>query len=380
MAARYDVVIAGGGFAGLACAEAARREGMRVAIIDRKTAPGTRVHTTGILVKEAAQLWPVPHNLTRRIERVRLYGPNLRSFDLAAPGYHFLATDTPGLLRWHASEAARAGIDLFWNTPFETATRSDGGVALEPAGLIARYLVGADGPRSAVAARFALGRNNAFLIGAEIELVGVRGVADALHVFLDRALAPGYIAWVVPGLKGITQVGLACRPPAKPDLSAFVAKLRGLLDFADARIVGRRAGPIPVGGRVTPFAADRVLLTGDAAGLVSPLTAGGIHTAVLHGSQAGRAVGRYLNGSGPDPRLRLEPLYPRFFWKRRLRYLADRGLPDWTVNLGLALPPVRRLAKLVFFHTRGLKSAAAWRDIFGIESERRISAENGGSR
>jgi digeranylgeranylglycerophospholipid reductase len=380
MAARYDVVVAGAGFAGLACAEAARREGMRVAVIDRKAAPGTRVHTTGILVKEAAQLWPVPQALTRKVERVRLYGPNLRGFDLASPGYHFLATDTPALLRWHAGQAARAGIDFFWQTPFEHATRSADAIALEPAGLTARYLVGADGPRSAVAAQFGLGRNEEFLIGAEVELAGVRGVADALHVFLSRELAPGYIAWVVPGLKGMTQVGLACRPPAKPDLSAFVARIRGLFDFTGARVVGRRAGPIPVGGRVAPFAAERVLLTGDAAGLVSPLTAGGIHTAVLHGSQAGRAVGRYLGGAGPDPRLRLEPLYPRFFWKRRLRYLVDRGAPDWAVNLGLALPPVRRLAKLVFFHTRGLKSAAAWRDVFGVELERRVSAENGGCR
>ena len=44
----------GAGFAGLACARAAARRGLRVIVIDRKREPGVQMHTTGLVVKEAA--------------------------------------------------------------------------------------------------------------------------------------------------------------------------------------------------------------------------------------------------------------------------------------------------------------------------------------
>ena len=55
------------------------------------------MHTTGLLVKEAAQEWEVPGWLTRKIHGVRLYSPALESVDLESPGYYFLATDTAGI-------------------------------------------------------------------------------------------------------------------------------------------------------------------------------------------------------------------------------------------------------------------------------------------
>ena len=52
-----DLIIVGAGFAGLACAQSAVRRGLRTWVLERKPAVGTRVHTTGLLVKEAAEDW-----------------------------------------------------------------------------------------------------------------------------------------------------------------------------------------------------------------------------------------------------------------------------------------------------------------------------------
>ncbi|HDS1136557.1 TPA: FAD-dependent oxidoreductase, partial [Stenotrophomonas maltophilia] len=103
----HDVVIAGASFAGAACALAAAQYGLRVCVLERKADPGERLHTTGIVVKEAMeQTWlgRMPGHLLQRVANVRLYAPNLRSVVLAAPGYYFLTTDTPNLMRWLASE------------------------------------------------------------------------------------------------------------------------------------------------------------------------------------------------------------------------------------------------------------------------------------
>ena len=50
MIQRYDLIIAGGSFAGLACARTAALRGLKVAVIDAKPEPGARVRTTGIMV------------------------------------------------------------------------------------------------------------------------------------------------------------------------------------------------------------------------------------------------------------------------------------------------------------------------------------------
>jgi geranylgeranyl reductase family protein len=362
---RYDIVIIGAGFAGLVCARVAAERGLRVAVVERKPAPGVQLHTTGIVVKEAVEELQIPEQFTRKVSGVRVYTPNLKQFDLDSPGYYFLATDTGGALRWMAEEAERAGAELIFGQAFEGARREDGGIALDVPAVRARYLVGADGARSAVARCFGLGVNRRKLVGVESEYTGIGGVdPDRLHCFLDTKLSPGYIGWAVPGV-GVTQIGLAGRLGEKPAADGLAEKLDDLFDFSQARLVERRAGPIPVGGMVHPFHAENVLLVGDSAGLVSPLTAGGIYPAFRYGRRAGEAISDYLQDGGPDPGLLLAREYPRYRWKALLRRIFDRDAPNWLYDSAFGLAPARALAQLVYFHSKGLKTHAAWRDLFG---------------
>lgn len=359
----FDVVIVGAGFAGLACARSVALRGMRVLVVERASAAGRVIRTTGLLVKEAAERWEVPARLTRRVRGVRIYSPSLRQLDLEAPGYYFLATDAPALMQWLAQEARRAGATLRYGQRFDGARRSEGWIELDSLGTRARYLVGADGPSSAVADAFGLGRNRAFLAGVETEYRGVGGVdPDRLHCFVDSHLARGYIGWVVPGFDGMTQVGLAARRPDKLDLKAFVHKIGGLFDFGAAQALARRGGLIPVGGRVSPFAAERVLLVGDAAGLVSPLTAGGIHTALESGWSAAHAIADFLQNQGRDPAEVTAKAYPRFVWKRALRRLADLPPPNSLYNAVLGTALARLMASAVCFHRRSVSTAQEQED------------------
>lgn len=373
MASHYDLAIAGGSFAGLVCARSAALRGLRTLVLERQPAPGARVRTTGILVKEVAERWEVPSRLVRRIRGVRLYGPSLAHIDLSSPGYYFLATDTARLMTWFAREAGQAGAELRFGRPYAGAQRQADGFELLGLNARARFLVGADGPRSAVARDFGLGRNSQFLTGIEGEYVGIRGLdPDVLHCFIDRRIAPGYIAWAFIGVHGIAQIGLACRAPVKPDLRGLMAKLGRLFDFQDARLIGRRAGVIPVGGRVQKWFGDRLLLVGDAAGIVSPLTAGGIHTALESGWRAAHAIADHLADGAPHPAQMLGDAYPRFLWKGALRRLLDAAPPDWLADALIATPPLRAAAQAVYFHHRGLMSARAWSDLWRAETRRRV--------
>jgi geranylgeranyl reductase family protein len=361
---RYDLVIIGAGFAGLVCARVAAERGLKVAVVDKKPEPGVQLHTTGIVVKEAAEELRIPGRLIRAVRGVRLYAPGLRQMDLDSPGYYFLATDTAGVLRWLADEAERAGAALMFGTAFERAYHEDDGLVLDNPAMRARYLVGADGARSAVARCFALGVNSRMLVGVESEYVGIEGVdPDRLHCFLDTKLSPGYIGWAVPGV-GVTQIGLAGRLGERPSADGLAEKLHSVFDFSRARLVERRSGPIPVGGAVHPLHAKNVLLVGDAAGLVSPLTAGGIYPAFRYGRRAGQVIADHLLDGGPDPGPVLAREYPRYRWKALLRRALDHDPPNWFYNWTLGVPPMRAFAQLVYFHSKGLKSRAGWRAMF----------------
>src|SRR3546814_8873419 len=93
---------------------------------------------------------------------------------------------------------------------FTDAHRVRGGWQVEGLGRT-HWLVGADGAKSRVAARTGLGRVRDFLYGIEHAYVGARlDEPDALHCFLGRNLAPGYIGWAAQGPPGLP-AGLAFR-------------------------------------------------------------------------------------------------------------------------------------------------------------------------
>jgi flavin-dependent dehydrogenase len=368
-ASAFDVVVVGASFAGAACAIAAAQRGLRVCVLERKRDPGDKLRTTGIIVKEAAEqtlLNRLPADMSRRIEQVRLYAPSLRQVALAAPGYYFLSTDTPAVMRWLAGQLRAHGVDLRLGSAFTDAQRSSDGWQVQGVGH-ARYLVGADGARSRVARRCGLGEVRQFLYGIEYEFPGARlANPDALHCFISKRYAPGYIGWLAQNPTGV-QAGLALRhDPANarvPDIDGFLLRV-GMAGGLPRHLKPghTRAGLIPCSGPVFDMARDRAILTGDAAGIVSPVTAGGIHSAWEHGWAVGRAIASHLrDGDGaPDraatrgttPEQVAIDAAPRFRAKRALRWAYDRLQFDWPFDLLLHSPPLRWAAGQVYFHKR----------------------------
>jgi flavin-dependent dehydrogenase len=169
---------------------------------------------------------------------------------------------------------------------------------------------------------------------------------------LDSKLAPGYLAWVAPGPK-VTQVGLAVGPGRRPQLDRFLERTEPIFHFGEGRVVERRAGRIPCGGLVKPWATDGVMLVGDAAGMVSPATGGGIRLAFQFGRRAAHAIADHLLHLGPQPETVLARELPRFGVKQAMRAALDAAMPNALLNAAIATAPMRWLAQHVYFHKRG---------------------------
>ncbi|MEP7101869.1 MAG: NAD(P)/FAD-dependent oxidoreductase [Burkholderiales bacterium] len=282
---KVDLLVVGASFAGLACARAAARTGLSVLVLEKKRSAGAKLHTTGIIVKDAVDTVPwladVPTELVRRIEGVRLYAPNMRHVDLHAPGYYFLATDAPALLDWMVDSVRACQAMVRLDTLFDGA-RWAGSHWIVPLGdgtrVQAAYIVGADGPHSQVAKALGLSRNRHFLYGVEHEYRQAQLAPGLLHCFVDRQLAPGYIGWAFEGV-GVSQIGLARRvrkpPAAALRLDPLLEKIAPFVRTDGTPPLAVRAGMIPCGGVLPIVARERALLVGDAAGMVSPVTAGG---------------------------------------------------------------------------------------------------------
>jgi flavin-dependent dehydrogenase len=188
---QFDLTIIGASFAGLAAARTAASRGLSTVVIEAKPEVGARVTTSGILVREAIDEIDIPHHLTRRVPGVRLYSPSLKSVDLFSPGYAFFTTRTPDLLRWMAHEARNAGARVLTATRFEGASRDGGLIRLNGIDIATRYLVGADGMGSRVAATFGLSTNRTYLSGVEVDLEPGDAVDPRfLHCFVDSRLTP----------------------------------------------------------------------------------------------------------------------------------------------------------------------------------------------
>ncbi len=360
----YDLVVVGGGFSGLSCAQAASERGLKTLVLEQKASAGVRPNAAGILIKEVADIWNIPRQFTRTLNGIRLYAPTLEYMDLSSPDPNFLATDTTALLNWMAQNAESAGVSIRYQAPFQHANRIGANIHIDQHKMSTRFMVGCDGAESRVARNFRLDTNEHFLFGIEAIYKGVENIKDDLvHVFLDSALAPGYMAWLIPGI-GVTQIGLAVRTPNLPEIDNFIAKISNLFDFKQAELLESRTGLIPTGGRLASFAKERVMLLGDAAGMVSPLTAGGIHSSVELSRIAGMAISDYLMGDGPSPEVVLKKVMPNYAYNTVMRNIVDLlNVENKNYDRFIHNYLFKSLAKTMFSQHRELFSWDAWKEI-----------------
>ncbi len=338
---RFDVGVVGAGLAGLWCARELARRGLRVALIDAKPSVDARVRTTGIFVRRTFEEFDLPRGcLGRAVRRVVLYSPRKRALSLTSERDEFRIADMRLLCNSLLYDCVRSGVRWLPATivrdlrPWDSGTLLD----LETPGardtLAVRFVVGADGARSKVAQALHLSRNHDFIAGVEDVYDLTEPSRPALHSFLDSTLAPGYIAWVAcDGASAHVGVGGAA-PGYAPAaaLRRFSSTLGGILDLRRAVRRERRAGLIPVNGVLPHIVCGRGLLVGDAAGAVSPLTAGGLDACLRLSDYAATAVAAYLHGgdaralAGYDGKRFAARFIARRFMRHALRVASASAL------------------------------------------------------
>jgi geranylgeranyl reductase family protein len=346
---RFDVVVVGAGPAGSTTAYRLARAGARVALLERARFPRDKPCGGGLTERALRELpvavEPVVEHDVDRLELALRYG---RRFERRSRGRLVAMTQRIRLDAYLAEQAAAAGADLREGVRV-TAVRDDGhAVVVEtPSGSIqAAVAIGADGVNG-VSAR-STGLEQRVVYGVALEGNVANGAVPTgryagLAVIELGCIAGGY-GWVFP--KGDhVNVGVGGWEHEGPHLREHLWRLcnehgierESVESVRGYRLPLRRPGSIPARGRV--------LLVGDAAGLVDPLSGDGMFEAFVSGRLATDAVLDVLAAR----RTTVEPYAPALE-----RAIGAHAAASWQAKLALdrfprltfallRLPPVWRV-------------------------------------
>jgi len=364
MRTSYDVTIIGAGLAGLQCARLLARQGLNVLLVDRKNTLDQKIHTTGIFVRRTLVDFDIPEDcLGPAIKHVELFSPAHRSLELVSEHDEFRIGRMGQLYQRYLQQCLHSGVDWLPQTSYLSHSGVGGKLTLRlnsgssTHSINTRYLIGADGARSRVARALNLEENREWIVGVESVLHGAElDGPPRLLCFLDPKLAPGYIAWIAYDGEE-THLGVGGYPSLFDPLSAlqdFRSRVANIIDLRNAKQIESRAGFIPVGGVLRNIANSTGMLIGDAAGAVSPLTAGGLDPCMRLSAFAAHVVTEYLS-SGDVQALEAysgELFRSRFASRLWARRIASTVRQPQLLELGCAilrLPLFTRLAHHVFF-------------------------------
>ncbi len=298
----FDVVIIGAGPAGAAAAVTARKKGLSVALVDKSTFP--RAKLCGGLVtgrcaahlREVFDLDLIPGLFeTRRNFEFHLGDQDLGRLDDVPPVHLTMRWDFDRLL---FNRAIKAGAQDFTGQRVDALDLPQNHVTLENGDTLGfGLLIGADGVQSLVAKALFGQSYDPEKVGFAMEMETAAETPDeTTPVRIDFAAADWGYGWSFPKTRSTT-VGLGGLHRRNADMGGHLSAYRKRLGLPENKKI--KGHFLPFGEVKKRPGRGNVLLVGDAAGFVDPLTGEGIGYAIQSGAMAAETGGRALRDGQP---------------------------------------------------------------------------------
>jgi geranylgeranyl reductase family protein len=293
--ATFDAIVVGAGPAGSSAAFHLARQGVRVALIEKAHMPRYKTCGGGIVFR-ALKLLPI--DTSEAIDReCRVAELNLADAQLSFaikreyPLVSMTMRENFDYLMFRG--AAGAGATVIDGCQVARVSPRNGlmEVATSKGNLLSRFVVGADGAQSVVARTGGWHKRLPIAPLVEWEV----SVSDKIFSRFSESArfefgpVPAGYAWIFPK-KSHLSVGLGGYTTGRMDLKARIARFLESSGINDVEKVEQHGYFIPASPRDEGFTKDRILLAGDAAGFVDPVTGEGITYAILSGRGAARAL------------------------------------------------------------------------------------------
>src|SRR5712691_6867384 len=352
-----DVLVIGAGPAGVVAAWEAKRAApeLEVVLLERDAQVGTPVRCAEGVGDAGLREFADPDGAAwaaRKITRVVFIAPD----------------DTEVKV---ADRAVALGAELRVSTEAAGMTREPDGrwrVRLRGAGgetsCRARVVIGTDGVEAMVGRWAGLETRvpaRDMESCAQYVVEGIDFDPDAIYLQFGADIAPGGYAWVFPKSPGVANVGLG--------LVALKADARNARQYLDAWIARRyprgakttcTVGGVIVHTTIRQTYTDGVLVAGDAAHMINPLSGGGIVNAMKAGRLAGRVAAAAIR-AGDTSASRLSAYHAEWMellgddhlkyyrLKRALEDLDDQFF-NFLARTANTIPPEKRTLGRIFAH------------------------------
>jgi geranylgeranyl reductase family protein len=302
---RFDAIVVGAGPAGSTSAYRLAEAGAQVLLLDRQHFPRDKPCGGGLTYRAVREL-PVPvdrvvEDVVDRFELGLRYG---KRFERGGEGPLVLMTQRCRLDAHLAEQAAGAGADFRDGQRVTSLEQDDGGAIVRCDGTAARapVVIGADGVNGVTARTLGLAsRRFGVALEGNASYVHAREDRWKGRAVVDLAAVPGGYAWVFP--KGDhVNVGVGGWESEGPRLRDHLDRACAAYGLPADRLQALRGYRLPMRRPGDPAFSGRVLLVGDAAGLVDPLSGDGIYEALVSGRLAAETALEVVGGkrSGLD--------------------------------------------------------------------------------
>ncbi len=312
-----DAIVVGGGPAGLYAGLKLAQAGFSVALFEEHQSIGEPVHCTGVLAREAFEEFGLSTgSILNELSTVTFYAPSGDEVEYSTPAVEAVVVDRMRFDQSLARKAVGAGVRVCSGQRVTSVDVDRDGVRVTAGTTVARGRVCllACGASYALQRKLGLGMPRLLLHSAQVELP-VRRLRD-VEVHFGRDVAPQGFAWAVPVQRDrpYVRIGVMCERGAGRHFGDMVARLSARWGISPSDVLQPRQKILPLGPIERTYS-DRVMVLGDAAGLVKPTTGGGIYYSLVSADLAAETLEELL----PSDELEAESLaiYERR-WRKRL--------------------------------------------------------------
>src|SRR5690242_10291301 len=369
-----DVLVVGGGPAGSVAARDAKRAApeLSVVLLERDRAIGAPVRCAEGVGDAGLREFADPTGASWtawKITKVIFWAPDGTEVKVAEREVGWVLDRT----RFDAHLAALAvseGAEVRVGTEVTGMRREGGRWVVDTRGargaetLRARMVIGADGVETMVGRWAGLDTrvpSRDMESCAQYVVQGIDFDPDAIYLQFGDRVAPGGYAWVFPKGVGVANVGLGIVA-----LKADGRSARGYLDdwiaarYPAGAKTGYTVGGVIVHTTIKRTYADGVLIAGDAAHMVNPLSGGGIVNAMKAGRLAGRTASAAIRekNTGAERLARYHEDWMQLLGEDHLKYYRikqaledlDDGFFNGLARTVNAIPTAKRTLGRIFAH------------------------------
>lgn len=300
----YDVVIVGAGPGGSMTAKHLAEKGVNVLLVEKRPEIGTPVRCGEAIGKRGLESMGVKINkkfIARETYGAVLFSPNGARVEIVSKNPNGYVLERKIFDKHLAIEAAKRGATVKVKTYATGLLKNNGrvkGVRLkhfnDTYDVECKVVVGADGIEGKVGRWAGIDTRtklSQMTSNVQFEMVSIE-LEDPRYMefYFGNKVAPKGYVWIFPKGEDRANVGLGMRDPNKTALSYLRKFVDSRKNLRKGSVVEINVGGVPVQGPIEKSVANGVVLVGDSARHIDPLTGGGMYNAMRCGITASEVI------------------------------------------------------------------------------------------